>query len=131
MKKAEFEIHVDDVTDLRVPAATVPARRPFNDQARWQHTPGRLFPSLQSPIGDVGPAYGRSGLFPKDRKSARTVLSASMGAVGSVVSQIAQIKGARAVGIAGGPDKCRYVTEKLGFDGCIDHRAPDFAAQDF
>jgi NADPH-dependent curcumin reductase CurA len=57
------------------------------------------------------------------------VVAAASGAVGSVVGQIAQIKGARAVGIAGGPDKCRYVTEKLGFDGCIDHRAPDFAAR--
>src|SRR5450759_4308501 len=51
------------------------------------------------------------------------------GAVGSVVGQIARIKGARAVGIAGGPDKCRYVTEELGFDACIDHRAPDLAAR--
>ena len=56
------------------------------------------------------------------------VVAAASGAVGSVVGQIARIKGARAVGIAGGPDKCRYVTEELGFDGCIDHRAPDFAA---
>jgi NADPH-dependent curcumin reductase CurA len=56
------------------------------------------------------------------------VVAAASGAVGSVVGQMARIKGARAVGIAGGPDKCRYVTEELGFDGCIDHRAPDFAA---
>src|SRR5262249_49457522 len=47
------------------------------------------------------------------------VVSAASGAVGSVVGQIARIKGACAVGIAGGPDKCRYVTEQLGFDGCI------------
>ncbi len=57
------------------------------------------------------------------------VVSAASGAVGSVVGQIARIKGARAIGIAGGPDKCSYVTEQLGFDACIDHRAPDFAAQ--
>jgi NADPH-dependent curcumin reductase len=56
------------------------------------------------------------------------VIAAASGAVGSVVGQIAQIKGARAVGIAGGPDKCRYVTEELGFDACIDHKTPDFAA---
>ena len=56
-------------------------------------------------------------------------VAAASGAVGSVVGQIARIKGARAVGIAGGPDKCRYVTEELGFDACIDHRAPDFAAR--
>ncbi|HTV28461.1 MAG TPA: NADP-dependent oxidoreductase [Xanthobacteraceae bacterium] len=57
------------------------------------------------------------------------VVAAASGAVGSVVGQIARIKGARAVGIAGGPDKCRYVTEGLGFDACIDHKAPDFAAR--
>jgi NADPH-dependent curcumin reductase len=56
------------------------------------------------------------------------VVAAASGAVGSVVGQIARIKGARAVGIAGGPDKCRYVTEELGFDSCTDHQAPDFAA---
>ena len=52
------------------------------------------------------------------------VVSAASGAVGSVVGQIAKIKGARAVGIAGGPDKCRYVVDELGFDACLDHRAP-------
>jgi NADPH-dependent curcumin reductase CurA len=57
------------------------------------------------------------------------VVAAASGAVGSVVGQIAKIKGARAVGIAGGADKCRFVVEELGFDACIDHRAPDFAAQ--
>jgi NADPH-dependent curcumin reductase CurA len=57
------------------------------------------------------------------------VVSAASGAVGSVVGQIAKIKGARAVGIAGGPDKCRYVVEELGFDSCVDHRAPDFPEQ--
>ena len=55
------------------------------------------------------------------------VVSAASGAVGSAVGQIARIKGARAVGIAGGPDKCRYVRQELGFDDCIDHRAADFA----
>ena len=45
--------------------------------------------------------------------------------VGSVVGQIARIKGAYAVGIAGGSEKCRYVTEELGFDACIDHRTSD------
>jgi NADPH-dependent curcumin reductase CurA len=57
------------------------------------------------------------------------VVAAASGAVGSVVGQIARIKGCRAVGIAGGPDKCRFVTEELGFDACVDHRAGDFARQ--
>jgi NADPH-dependent curcumin reductase CurA len=55
------------------------------------------------------------------------VVAAASGAVGSAVGQIAKIKGARAVGIAGGPDKCRYVKEVLGFDACIDHRSPAIA----
>jgi NADPH-dependent curcumin reductase CurA len=57
------------------------------------------------------------------------VVSAASGAVGSVVGQIAKIKGCRAVGIAGGPDKCRYVKETLGFDECVDYKAGDFAAK--
>ncbi|HEX7129891.1 MAG TPA: NADP-dependent oxidoreductase [Rhodanobacteraceae bacterium] len=54
------------------------------------------------------------------------VVAAASGAVGSVVGQIARIKGARTVGIAGGEKKCRYVVDELGFDACVDHRAPDF-----
>ena len=56
------------------------------------------------------------------------VVSAAAGAVGSVAGQIAKIKGCRAVGIAGGPDKCRYVTETLGFDACVDYKNDDVAA---
>jgi NADPH-dependent curcumin reductase CurA len=57
-------------------------------------------------------------------KRGETVLvSAASGAVGSVVGQLAKRAGCRAVGIAGGRDKCRYVVEELGFDACLDHRA--------
>ncbi|MGZ2745139.1 NADP-dependent oxidoreductase [Burkholderia stagnalis] len=51
------------------------------------------------------------------------VVSAASGAVGSVVGQLAKRAGCRAVGIAGGPDKCRYVVDTLGFDACIDYKA--------
>ncbi len=54
------------------------------------------------------------------------VVSAAAGAVGSVVGQLAKLRGCRAVGIAGGPAKCAHVVEELGFDACVDHRAPDF-----
>jgi hypothetical protein len=47
--------------------------------------------------------------------------------VGSVVGQIARIEGCRAVGIAGSPEKCDFVTAELGFEACVDHRAADFA----
>jgi len=53
------------------------------------------------------------------------VVAAASGAVGSVVGQIAKIKGCTVVGIAGGEDKCRYVIDELGFDFCVDHRAAD------
>jgi NADPH-dependent curcumin reductase len=57
------------------------------------------------------------------------VVSAASGAVGSVVGQIAKIKGCRAVGIAGGPEKCRYVTQDLGFDACVDYKAGNLAQE--
>jgi hypothetical protein len=57
------------------------------------------------------------------------VVAAASGAVGSVVGQIAKLKGCRVVGIAGGADKCRFVTEELGFDVCLDRRNPDLARQ--
>ncbi len=57
------------------------------------------------------------------------VVSAAAGAVGGVVGQIARLKGCRAVGIAGGPDKCRYVVEQLGFDACLDYKAGNLSEQ--
>ena len=51
------------------------------------------------------------------------VVSAAAGAVGSVAGQLAKSLGARVVGVAGGPEKCRHVVEALGFDACVDHRA--------
>ncbi|WP_332825363.1 NADP-dependent oxidoreductase [Ramlibacter sp.] len=50
------------------------------------------------------------------------VVSAASGAVGSALGTLAKARGCRAVGIAGGPDKCRYVTEELGFDACVDYK---------
>jgi hypothetical protein len=53
------------------------------------------------------------------------VVSGAAGAVGAVVGQIAKIKGCRAVGIAGGADKCRYLVEELGYDAAVDYKAGD------
>src|SRR6202000_2102191 len=64
----------------------------------------------------------------KPQSGETVVVAAASGAVGSAVGQIATIKGARAIGIAGGAAKCRYVKEVLGFDDCIDHRSPTMAA---
>ena len=55
------------------------------------------------------------------------VVSGAAGAVGSVVGQVAKIKGCRVVGIAGGADKCRYLVEELGFDAAIDYKTENVA----
>jgi NADPH-dependent curcumin reductase CurA len=65
-----------------------------------------------------------------DPKAGETiVVDAAAGAVGSAVGQLAKARGCRAVGIAGGADKCAYVRDELGFDACIDYKAHrDFAS---
>jgi NADPH-dependent curcumin reductase CurA len=65
----------------------------------------------------------------KPQPGETVVVAAASGAVGSAVGQIAKIKAARAVGIAGGKEKCDYVKKELGFDDCLDHRDPDLAAK--
>ena len=63
------------------------------------------------------------------KRGETVVVSAASGAVGSVVGQLANVHGARAVGIAGGALKCAYVRDELGFDACVDYKAPDFYEQ--
>ncbi|RXZ39045.1 NADP-dependent oxidoreductase [Oxalobacteraceae bacterium CAVE-383] len=65
----------------------------------------------------------------RPRAGETLAVAAATGGVGSLVGQIAKIKGCRIVGIAGGADKCRFAVEQLGFDACVDHRAADFAQQ--
>lgn len=63
-------------------------------------------------------------------KSGETlVVGAATGAVGSVVGQIARLRGLHVVGVAGGEDKCRYATDSLGFDACLDRHQPDLGAR--
>ena len=62
------------------------------------------------------------------REGDTVVVSGAAGAVGSVAGQIAKIKGCRVIGIAGGPDKCRMVTEEFGFDAAIDYKSDDLRA---
>ncbi len=89
--------------------------------------------SLSAHLGVVG-MPGRTAYFGlsdvgKPVAEETLVVSRCVGAVGSVVGQIAKLKGLRAVGIAGGPDKCRYVKEELGFDDCIDYKAGNLAEE--
>lgn len=61
-------------------------------------------------------------------KAGETIaVAAATGPVGATVGQIGKILGCRVVGIAGGPEKCAYAVEELGFDACIDHKSPEFA----
>ena len=59
----------------------------------------------------------------KIREGDTVLVSGAAGAVGAAVGQIAKIKGCRVIGIAGGEDKCRYITDELGFDGAIDYKS--------
>ncbi|MCV7425659.1 NADP-dependent oxidoreductase [Mycobacterium montefiorense] len=89
-----------------------------------------------SPSAYMG-ALGTTGLtawlgirdIGKPQPGETVVVSAAAGAVGSIAGQLAKADGARVVGIAGGPDKCRLLTEELGFDAAVDYRADDWAAQ--
>ena len=65
----------------------------------------------------------------RPRQGETLVVAAATGPVGATVGQLARLWGCKVVGVAGGAEKCRYVVETLGFDACLDHRAPDFETQ--
>jgi NADPH-dependent curcumin reductase len=70
--------------------------------------------------------YGLNRIIAPE-KNETVLVSAATGAVGSVVGQLAKIAGARAVGIAGGAEKCAYAVRELGYDACVDHKSLRFA----
>jgi hypothetical protein len=90
----------------------------------------KLDPAMVKPLSLAVGLLGMPGMtayaglmeIGQPKQGETVVVSAASGAVGSVVGQLAKIKGCRAVGVAGGPDKCRHVVEGLGFDACVDHR---------
>jgi NADPH-dependent curcumin reductase len=96
----------------------------------------RIDPTL-APISTAVGVLGMPGMtayaglleIGKPKRGETVLVAAASGAVGSAVGQIAKIKGARAIGIAGGVEKCDYVKRELGFDDCLDHRASDLAAR--
>lgn len=93
---------------------------PLGDLAHPSHALGGLgMPGFTAYVGllDIG----------QPRPGETVVVAAATGGVGAVVGQLAKLKGARAVGIAGGADKCRHAVEELGFDACLDRRDPRFA----
>jgi len=112
-------------------------------RAGWQThaiSDGKGLTRIDPRLGPVSTAVGVLGMpgmtaytglldIGKPQVGETVVVAAASGAVGSAVGQIAKIKGARAVGVAGGKDKCDYVRKELGFDDCLDHRDPDLAAK--
>jgi NADPH-dependent curcumin reductase CurA len=74
-------------------------------------------------------AYGGMRVIGKPKAGETVVVAAASGPVGSLVGQLAKLAGARAVGIAGGVEKCAYVKNEFGFDAAVDHHAADFPAQ--
>src|SRR5579864_8861073 len=112
-------------------------------RAGWQThalSDGKGLAKIDPKIAPISTAVGVLGMpgmtaytglleIGKPKAGETVVVAAASGAVGSAVGQIARIKGARAIGIAGGKDKCDYVTNELGFDACLDHRDPNLAAK--
>ena len=109
----------------------------WRTHATWEGpAPRKLDPKLApitTGLGVLGmpgfTAYSGLYVLGKPKAGETIVVAAASGPVGSLVGQLAKMAGARAVGIAGGADKCRYVLDELGFDTCIDHRAADLPAQ--
>lgn len=109
----------------------------------WQSyalSDGRGLRKLDPAVAPVSTALGVLGMpgftawsgllvIGQPKPGETVVVAAASGAVGSVVGQIARIKGARAIGIAGGEEKCAWVRDELGFDAAVDHRAPDLERQ--
>jgi NADPH-dependent curcumin reductase len=112
-------------------------------RAGWQThalSDGRGLAKIDPKLAPISTAVGVLGMpgmtaytglldIGKPQPGETVVVAAASGAVGSAVGQIARIKGARAVGIAGGKDKCEHVKKELGFDECLDHRDPDLPAK--
>jgi NADPH-dependent curcumin reductase len=96
----------------------------------------RKVDSTQVPLSAYLGAVGMPGVtawiglnaFIEPKAGETVVVNAASGAVGGVVGQLAKARGCRVVGFAGGPDKCAYVRDELGFDACIDYRGKDFDA---
>jgi hypothetical protein len=119
------------------PGDIVLAHTGWRTHAAWSGPALRKLDPKQAPIttglGVLGmpgfTAYAGLYLIGKPKAGETVVVAAASGPVGSLVGQLAKMAGARAVGIAGGAEKCRYVADDLRFDAAADHRAPDFAQQ--
>ncbi len=97
--------------------------------SRVHRAPGLPLTANMSVLGMTGlTAWAGVTQVLKAQPGETLVISAAAGAVGSIAGQIAKQKGARVIGIAGGPDKCRWLTQDLGFDAAIDYKNEDVGA---
>ena len=112
----------------------------YSGWQEYQLTAGKELQKLDPKAAPISTALGVLGMpgmtayigllqIGQPKAGETVVVAAASGAVGAAVGQIAKIKGARAVGIAGGADKCRYVKDELGFDAVIDRRDPTMPEQ--
>jgi NADPH-dependent curcumin reductase CurA len=129
---------VEETRDPNVPKGAFVM--PFSGWQDYTVTPGAMVRPLPQIPGlpltafmSVAGATGLTAYFglldigqPKPGET--VVVSAAAGAVGSIVGQIAKLRGARVVGIAGGPAKCRWIVDDLGFDAAIDYKSEDVGA---
>ncbi len=103
------------------------------DKHQFQKIPPVPFLSDTAFLGVLGitglTAYFGMMDIAKPQSGETLVVSAAAGATGSIAGQIGKIHGCRVVGIAGGPDKCRWITNDLGFDAAVDYKQPDWKAQ--
>ena len=115
----------------------VVARTGWQDYAT---VPGSELRKVDPAIAPISTAVGVLGMpgmtaytgllnIGKPQHGETVVVAAASGAVGSIVGQIAKIKGCKAVGIAGSSEKCDYVTKTLGFNSCLNHTDPNFSSQ--
>ena len=99
---------------------------PDSTVSRAHRAPGLPLTANMSVLGMTGlTAWAGVTDVLKAKAGETLVISAAAGAVGSIAGQIAKAHGARVIGIAGGPDKCRWLTEELGFDAAIDYKGED------
>tara|TARA_B100000676_G_scaffold296801_1_gene337580 strand:+ start:2028 stop:3086 length:1059 start_codon:yes stop_codon:yes gene_type:complete len=108
------------------------------DDVQWNN-PGMPLEKWDGSLGPASTALGILGMTgytayegllnqARVREGDTVVVSAASGAVGQVVGQLAKIRGARAIGIAGGPEKCAWCVDEVGFDACVDYKAGNLHA---
>ncbi len=124
---------LDSRSDRRAPGDVVLAYTGWQTHAVADARATRVLDPRQAPVSTALGVLGMPGFtayagllaIGRPEPGETLVVAAAAGPVGSAVGQIAKLKGLRAVGIAGGPEKCRALLEELGFDAAVDHRAPD------